>query len=444
MLAVPKDALWILQRLNANGYEAYVVGGCVRDSLLSLPVHDWDITTNASPQQVSGCFSGEKIIETGLQHGTVTLLKNSVPYEITTYRVDGDYTDHRHPDSVSFTTSLTDDLSRRDFTINAMAYHPEQGIVDPFGGQADLAGGVLRCVGDAGARFSQDALRILRALRFSAVYGFEIEEQTAAAVHSARALLRHIAAERICSELMRLLCGAHVEAVLNAFWDVLCVFIPELAPLEGFEQHSKHHRYDVKRHTAKAVALVQPEPALRLTMLLHDIAKPACFSRDAHGGHFYGHPQKSGDMAREILHRLRCDNDTTVEVVTLVLYHDMRISPQKKTVRRWLGRLGEARMRALIQVQRADQMAQSSYLRAEKKARLDDLEACVNEIVAAQLCVCLRDLAVNGRDLLAAGFAQGEQVGTALSRLLEDVIDERLPNERTALLQAAQQMLTKL
>lgn len=444
MLRIPNDAQWILTRLGAAGYEAYVVGGCVRDSLLSLPVHDWDITTNAPPQQVSACFAGEKIIETGLQHGTVTLLKNSEPYEITTYRVDGGYTDHRRPNSVSFTTSLADDLSRRDFTVNAMAYHPDKGIVDPFGGMRDIEEKRLRCVGKAQTRFEEDALRIMRALRFAAVYGFVIEEKTAQAVHTCKDLLAHIAAERICSELTRLLCGEYVETVLMEFADVICFIIPELAPAVDFEQHSKHHDYTVWEHTIKAVAAIEPDPVLRLTMLLHDIAKPSRFSRDERGGHFYGHPQKSADMARVILRRLRCDNETIDAVTRLVLYHDMRIPPQMRAVRRWLSKLGEERMRSLFKVQRADQAAQSNYQREKKQALLDALESILEEVLAANLCCSLKDLAVDGRDLIALGFVQDSSIGKTLRALLDGVISDRLPNTKEALLCEAQTILQKL
>ena len=335
MLTLPPQVHTALDRLAAAGWEAYVVGGAVRDALRGCAAGDWDITTNAEPAQVERIFAGERLIETGLKHGTVTVLLGGLPLEITTYRVDGDYTDHRRPDAVRFTRSLREDLLRRDFTMNALAYNPRTGLVDICGGAEDIARGIVRCVGEPDRRFQEDGLRILRALRFASVLGFQITPETAAAIHRNAALLQYLAAERVRSELTKLLCGQNVGAVLREFADVPAVPIPELRPMFGFEQHNPHHDRDVWQHTVAVVAHIPPEPVLRWAALLHDVGKPPCFSRGPDGvGHFYGHAAKSAELADAVLMRLRFDTAGRTRITQLIRYHDLPVPPEPKPVRR--------------------------------------------------------------------------------------------------------------
>lgn len=437
----PESVRWAIKRLNDAGYEAWAVGGCVRDSVLGKEPHDWDMTTSALPEETMAVFADHPVIETGLKHGTVTVLVDGEPLEITTYRVDGSYSDSRRPDSVSFTRSLKDDMARRDFTINAMAAHPEKGIVDCFGGLEDLKNGVIRCVGDPERRFSEDALRILRAMRFSAVLGFPIEEKTAEALLNIRENLRHVAMERIFSELRRMLCGKDIGRILRQFPQVLWVFLPELQPMAGFEQHNPNHLYDVWEHTVVSVESVPADEVLRLTMLLHDAGKPACFSMDDKGiGHFYGHPVKSRELAENILSRLRADNHTGERVLALVEHHDADIAAKPASVRRWLGKLGERGFFDLLAVKRADNLAQDLSYR-DKRDVLDALALMAKEILAEGQCFTLRSLAVNGYDLMELGFKPGVHMGDVLDSLLEKVVEGECPNDKEELLRLAEQML---
>ena len=361
MLTLPSQVHTALDRLTAAGWEAYVVGGAVRDALRGCAAGDWDITTNAEPAQVERVFAGERLIETGLRHGTVTVLLDGLPLEITTYRVDGDYTDHRRPDAVRFTRSLREDLLRRDFTMNALAYHPRTGLVDVCGGAEDIARGVVRCVGEPGRRFQEDGLRILRALRFASVLGFQIAPETAAAIHRNRALLQYLAAERVRSELTKLLCGQNVDAVLREFSDVLAVPIPELRPMFGFAQHNPHHDRDAWLHTAAVVEHIPPEPVLRWAALLHDVGKPPCFSLGPDGvGHFYGHAAKSTELAEGILTRLRFDTAGRTRIMQLIRYHDLPIAPEAKPIRRLMNKLGVETVRQLFELHIADTCGQSA------------------------------------------------------------------------------------
>ena len=432
-ISLPAPVEQALARLTAAGFEACVVGGAVRDALRGAEAKDWDVATSALPRQVEQVFSGERLVETGLRHGTVTVVLAGLPLEITTYRVDGAYTDHRRPDGVRFTRSLTEDMRRRDFTVNAMAYAPGRGLADPFGGQADLAAGVLRCVGEPDRRFQEDALRILRGLRFSAQLGMRLEPDTADALRRNRELLADIAPERVQSELTGLLCGAHAGAVLTAFPEVLAVPIPELKPLRGFDQHNPHHDRDVWAHTAAVVDAIPPVPALRWAALLHDVGKPGCFSLAEDGvGHFYGHAQRSTELAEDILRRLRLDNARRQEVLQLIRYHDLPIPPERKPVRRLLCRLGEGTLRGLIQLHLADTRGQSSQCRY-RLAEYARVEQVLDGLLAEEDCFSLKKLAVNGNDLLALGL-RGRAIGAALEDCLQAVLDERLPNRKEELL----------
>lgn len=353
-IALPCGASAILHALQSHGFEAYVVGGCVRDSLLGITPKDWDICTSATPQQVKEIFASHRIIETGVQHGTVTIVMQDGQYEVTTFRTDGSYSDHRRPDTVSFTGSISEDLSRRDFTMNAIAYNGS-GLLDFYNGLSDLQSVTISCVGSADARFKEDALRMMRALRFSSVYGFFIEPATAAAIHKNKDLLRLIAAERINGELCKLLCGKNALTVLLEYSDVLAVIIPELAPCIGFDQNNRYHQYTVYDHMMHAVANCKTDSLpVRLALFLHDIGKPLCYTEDENGGHFHGHAVPSRDIAKTILERLRFDTKTKNEVLELILYHDALIEPTPKTVRRWLNKVGEERLRQLLLVREAD------------------------------------------------------------------------------------------
>ncbi len=440
MIQLPKIVVQALNRLEQAGFEGWVVGGCVRDSLLGHSPHDWDITTNALPEQVAALFADLSVILTGTAHGTVTVMMHGEPLEITTYRVDGNYRDRRHPDGVRFVTDITEDLRRRDFTVNAMAWHPIRGLCDPYGGAEDARRGILRCVGNAQERFSEDALRILRALRFAATYGFAVEQTTAAALHRCAPLLTAVAAERIQAEINRLLTGASAGCVLHTFFSVLYPILPELRALEGFEQHSPYHDRDVLYHTLDAVDSAPPELVVRLALLLHDIGKPRCYTIDENGhGHFYGHAAESERMASEILHRLKYDRRTCEAVCTLVKYHDTPIADTDTAVRRCLNRWGEERVVQLLAVQEGDTRAHAACVQEERLATINKLRERVTRIVAEGQCVSLKTLAVSGHDLLHAGIPSGRAVGHLLNWMLEEVLAERLPNDRDKLLSAAMQ-----
>ncbi len=438
-IKLPPEAAQVLAALRQRGFPAYAVGGGVRDSLLGRRPGDWDIATAALPQQVHAALAPIPVVDTGLRHGTVTALLGGRRLEITTFRVDGAYSDHRRPDSVVFTRSLREDLARRDFTMNAMAYAPEEGLIDPFGGEADLRRGVIRAVGQPDRRFQEDALRILRGLRFSAVLGFPLEEQTAQAMDRQRQLLAFIAPERIQAGLCLLLPGPAAEAVLRRHREVFAVLLPELAPMFDFDQCNRHHIYDVWEHTLHAFAAVPPELTLRLTLLLHDCGKPQTFWRDGQGeGHFYGHAAVSARLARQALARLRFERTLAERVERLIYLHDHDILPTEKAMLRWLRRVGEEELRLLLQVKRADNRGQSPEY--DRTDQYDAAEAALDAVLAKALCFSRGQLALRGGDLLRMGLS-GPAVGQALDWLVDQVIDGALPNEREALLCGLQSAL---
>ena len=435
MQDLPRQVHTALSMLGGAGFEAWIVGGCVRDLLLERTPQDFDITTNALPAQVEAVFSGQKVIETGRKHGTVTVLLDGMPLEITTYRVDLGYSDGRHPDAVAFTPNLRDDLARRDFTVNAMAWNPVYGLVDCFGGQADLEKGLLRCVGEPETRFSEDALRILRLLRFASKLGFAIEDGTAQAAHALREKLLQVSMERIQKELTGFLCGGGAGEILVQFSDVFCVFLPELLKCENFSQNNPYHRYDVLTHLAKTVDAAPPEPVLRLAALLHDIGKPDCYTEDEDGvGHFYGHAKRSEALADAILTRLRYDNDTRKKVCALVREHDLPLEPVTEcSIRRVLSKLTPALFFPLLELKRADCLAHG-VPNPQRLASLKQAETVARELLAQEACFSLNNLAVNGDDLIKAGVPQGQSVGRALQVLLDAVLDNKVANDKTALL----------
>ncbi|MDO4552681.1 MAG: HD domain-containing protein [Bacillota bacterium] len=424
--------------LEAAGFEAWLAGGCVRDMLLGVSPQDFDLTTDALPRETAELFSACPVIETGLKHGTLTVVVDGMPLEITTYRVDGAYTDGRHPDQVYFSKSLEADLSRRDFTINAMAYNEGRGLKDPFGGREDLEARLLRCVGDPVLRFQEDALRILRALRFSSVLGFSIESQTGEALRQEKALLARVSAPRIASELLKLLCGKNVRQILLDYTEVLAVPLPELLPLKGLEPRNPRHIYDVLGHTAAAVEAIEPLPRLRLAALFHDLGKAATFSVDDLGvGHFYGHPQESVRLTADILERLGLDHRTRDRVLALIRFHDVSLEAEPAPVKRLLRKLGPEGLRDLILLKRADNLAQHPRFR-QRQLHYDRLEELLETLLAQDACFSRKDLAVKGDDLLAMGMEPGKALGRMLDRLLELVIEEKLPNEKDTLLNWAE------
>ena len=435
--AIPAYVRNTMTALEAAGHQAYCVGGCVRDSLLGQTPEDWDVTTSALPEETMAVFGG-RAVPTGAKHGTVTVRTEGQPVEVTTFRKDGAYRDHRRPETVTFTDSLEEDLRRRDFTVNAMALDLRETFRDPFGGLADLERGLLRCVGEPDRRFGEDALRILRGLRFSACLGFTLEAETAASIRKNRELLRDIASERIWTELSRLLTGRWAAEVLRAYPEVVGVFWPELLPMIGFDQRTRHHCYDVWEHTLHALAAVEPDVVLRCTMLLHDVGKPQTFTLDDRGhGHFKGHPARSAALAEDMLRRLRVDNATRETVVRLVEWHDRNIPRTDQGLRRALRDLGKADLRRLLAVKRADNLAQAHQ---DLLGEIGKAEVILDRLLAEGLCVSLKQLAVDGRDLTALGL-RGPAVGQVLNALLDAVVDGDLPNDRAVLLERAQTLL---
>ncbi len=436
---MPSGAKYIIRILNMFGFKGYVVGGCVRDSLLGATPHDWDLCTDAKPVEIVKCFQDHKVIETGIKHGTVTIVLPDGNYEVTTFRIDGEYSDHRRPDQVTFTDDLETDLSRRDFKMNAMAYGVD-GLVDPFGGVGDLRNEVISCVGNPDDRFREDALRIMRALRFASDYGYQIEEQTAKAIHRNKDLLNNIAVERIQSELCKLLMGRRACSILMEFSDVITTIIPELAPCVGFKQNNPYHEYTVYDHIAHAVGNYRGDDiSIKVALLLHDIGKPQCYTEDEKGGHFHGHSVPSHDLAEQVMRRLRFDNDTTNEVLDLVLYHDSVIEPTPKTVRRWLNKIGTKRFMQLMDVRMADILAHTKGTQESRIDRRNALCAIMEEVVKEKQCFTLKDLGVNGYDLINAfAMQEGKQIGEVLNYLLNEVINGNIQNDVHMLLDEAE------
>lgn len=425
-------ALDVLNRLTAAGHRAVLVGGCVRDSLLGIPPHDYDAATSALPDEIRAACAGLTCLDIGLKHGTITVLSGGIPVETTTFRKETTYSDHRHPDAVEFTNDLTEDLARRDFTVNAIAWE-SSGIADPFGGQADLKRRLIRCVGDPDRRFEEDALRILRGLRLAAQLEFTIHPDTAAAIRSHAPDLAHVAWERIWAEFSRLLCSPGAQEVLLSFPEVVCQIIPEFAPCVGFDQKNFHHRYDVYTHSVMALANTPPLLPVRLAALLHDAGKPKTFSLDERGvGHFYGHPKHSVALADTALRRLRLPNDLREQVLTLIERHDLPVEPERKWVGRWLARLGEDTFSLLLHLKRGDRAACADPAPPSPDP-FEVAESLALELLEEHACLSLKDLAVDGRDCLSAGL-RGKEIGQTLQRLLDAVSEGVIPNERSILL----------
>ena len=435
---LPKPVQYCIDRLNRAGFEAYCVGGCVRDSLLGLEPHDYDLTTRATPEQLRQIFSDHDLMLAGEKHGTVGVILDHGVYEITTFRTEGGYRDNRHPDWVRFVPTVEEDLARRDFTVNAMAYSPEQGYMDPWGGQQDLQDKVLRAVGDPTTRFTEDALRILRGMRFAVRFGLTPEPSTEQAMQALAPALENIAKERIFDELCKLLLDVKTADLLR-FRGILAQVIPELTPSFDFDQHSPHHVYDVFTHTAHVVEAAPRVLALRWAALLHDTGKPQAFYRDETGrGHFPSHAKYSAQIAETVLTRLKAPTALREQVVLLIAQHMTQLEPDKRILRRRLAQHGEETVRQMLALQHADFGSKGTGT-AQEEAVFDQIEAVLAEILAEDACLGLKDLAVNGKDLMAAGFPAGPALGKCLNYLLEQVLDETLPNEKAALLSAAKQ-----
>lgn len=435
-IQLPDKVKKIISKIQAAGYEAYAVGGCIRDSLLNREPDDWDITTSAKPEEIKSIFS--HTVDTGILHGTVTVLMDGGCFEVTTYRIDGEYEDNRHPKDVKFTASLTEDLKRRDFTINAMAYNNEVGLIDIFGGQEDLKKNVIRCVGEPEERFKEDALRIMRAIRFSAQLGYRIEEHTGAAIRTLAGSLVNISAERIQVELVKLVVSPHPEYIKVAYdMGVTKVIFPEWNQMMETKQQNPHHMYNVGEHTLKAMTLIESDKVLRLTMLLHDIGKPDTITLGKDGfHHFYGHGEKGSQIARQILRRLKFDNETIHKVTALVLHHDYGSSmmPDEQMVRKAANKIGKDILPLLFLVRRADIGAQSEYQRAKKLKILEAWEDGYDRMLQRKECVSLKDMAVTGKDLIACGMAPGKELGVTLQNLLKVVLENPEYNTKEYLL----------
>lgn len=441
-MQLPSNITDILDALERSGHEAYIVGGCVRDSLMGLPPHDYDVTTSALPEEIKSVFSHLRTVDKGIKHGTVTVISEGVPVEVTTYRIDGEYHDSRRPDSVCFTRSLQEDIARRDFTMNGIAYSPTRGLRDEFGGAEDIRARIIRCIGDPDRRFSEDALRILRALRFASVLGFSVEEHTADSLRRSAPLLDRISAERVFSELTRLLCGGNVRQVLTEFPEVFTRIIPELSRCVGYEQGSRWHSLTLYEHMAAACAAAPPAEEMRLAMLLHDIAKPDVHTTDSSGeAHYYGHAGKSAETADAILRRLRCDNALREKVCRIIKYHDMTPENTPKSIRRQLSKHGEEMFRCIMAAHIADDSAKTSEA-LERVPLWEEIIRRSRETAAQQPCLAVKDLAVNGRDL-AELTPPSPLTGETLKYLLSRVVDEALPNEREILLEEAAKYIAK-
>ncbi len=432
-MLIPECVLTCLNALESKGFPCYAVGGCVRDALLGQTPHDYDLCTAATPAQIKTVFRDHSLVLAGEKHGTVGVITPEGVVEITTFRTEGDYLDNRHPDKVSFVTDICADLSRRDFTVNAMAYSPTRGFVDPFGGQNDLKNKILRAVGDAPTRFQEDSLRILRGVRFAVRFGLTPDTDTEKAMHACAPLMENLARERVFEELCQLLLVVKAADLLH-YVPVLTQVIPELAPTVGFDQHCIHHAFDVYTHTAYVTEAVAAQLPLRWAALLHDLGKPATFTLDADGrGHFYSHAQLGADLANHILLRLKAPTALREQVVFLIAHHMDNLQPERKQLRRQLSRYGQERFSQLLALKKADFCSKGV---AGDVPQFDAIEAMIAQILEEESCLSVKDLAVNGHDLMALGIT-GQAIGSTLNALLDAVLEERLPNEKNALLAAA-------
>lgn len=442
VINIPSQVNRAIEILENGGHSAYIVGGAVRNILMNTPINDWDITTSALPEETLELFGDFRTIETGIKHGTVTVIIDKTSLEITTFRIEKGYSDNRHPDKVDFTDKIEEDLSRRDFTVNAIAYSPKRGFADPFSGKEDIGRKIIRCVGNPDTRFGEDALRILRALRFSSVLGFEIDNETSESIHKNKHLLKNISIERIFSEFSKLLCGIRVSEILFEYKDVVFEILPELEKMNNCTQNHERHIYDVWGHTVKAVESIPPDPALRFAMLLHDSGKPHCKTTDENGiDHFYSHGKISRKIAYETLSRLKTSNKFRDEVCNLVEYHDFlpdKIS--KKTYKRYIAKLGFETVENLFLIREADILSQNPEFHAESLSENKIGRKILDEIKNEEICFKISDLAIDGKKLENIGIAPSPAMGKIMKTLLDEVMDEKLPNNEEKLTERAKQL----
>lgn len=443
-IVLSDDVKTLITILLSAGYKAYVVGGCVRDSLLGKTPYDWDICTDATPNEVKEIFSNFKYFETGIEYGTITLIINSVTYEITTFRSEGDYNDSRHPENVCFEKNIESDLARRDFTINAIAFNQYDGIIDIFGGLEDINKRIIKTVGNSNKRFSEDSLRVLRALRFASVLDFNIDNKTKDGIFNNKQLLKNISAERIWNEFKKLLIGNNTVKILREYVDVITVFLPEIKSMVGFEQHSKYHCYDLWEHTLNALSYADNDIIVKLAVLFHDIGKPEVLTIDEKGeGHFYNHPKISAEITENILNRFRVDNKTKEEVITLVKEHDRVINATEKSINRTIQKLGSNELfEKLLKVKFCDVGGQSKNLKDSRTDQLNCIKNKYKEFIKNNKIVTkITDLKINGKDIMAFGISEGKYVGEVLKKLFTLVTDNNLPNNHTQLMKKAEEMV---
>ncbi len=434
-IPLPKEITYLLETIQCGGFEAFIVGGCIRDVLIAREVHDFDITTNALPPQILQLFSSFTVLETGIKHGTLTVVINHMPIEITTYRIDGTYTDHRRPDGVLFTKSLLEDLKRRDFTMNALAYNPQTGIIDYFNGKEDIHNKIIRTVGSPDERFTEDGLRIMRALRFSAVLGFQIEEDTKKSIHMYKDKLKHISIERITSELSEMLCGQYVEEVLLEFSDIIGVIIPELSL-----QSKDNPAYSTYEYGVKILSHTKPVLHLRLAVLLHNINKLGYFSYEkAENIQIRDKEKTSATLAKKILKNMHFDKETINKTCTVIAYYNIDLREDKKCIKRWMNKLAPNVLKELLQVRRAELLIQDSK-DSRKLNQINKINDLIDEIIASNSCYSIKGLAVNGQDLIKLGIRQGKVIGEILQQLLEEVVEENVLNHKEELLDLARSM----
>lgn len=436
---IPSDANELIHTLQNHGHSAYVVGGCVRDSIIGRQIHDWDICTSATPDEMLEIFKDKKVIETGLKHGTITVVVKGESYELTTFRIDGKYSDSRRPDSVIFTSSLIEDLKRRDFTINAMAYNDDEGLIDPFGGLEDIEYKKIQCVGSAKDRFGEDALRILRAIRFASQLEFVITPETSYEINKQYKNLKNISIERINSEFCKIAASRDFCVEMVLYKDVFALFIPELKDMFEFQQNNPYHDYDVYSHTVHSIEHCKTDNlVVRLAVFFHDIGKPYSY-QDGEDGirHFKGHGKVSADITDNIMKRLKFDNETRNNVVELVYYHDTTFEVGKKYVRRWINKIGVEQFRRLLEVRKSDILGQKESYEQYRIDNVDNIKQILEEVLREETCFTLKDLAVNGNDLMSIGYKENKELGNTLNELLRLVIDEECPNKKEKLLEVA-------
>lgn len=441
-IQMPRNVEFIIDNLKKSGFDAYAVGGCIRDSIMGVVPKDWDICTSALPEQTKRVFQGYHIIDTGIKHGTVTIVIDKEMYEVTTFRIDGNYKDNRRPESVTFVNAIKEDLARRDFTVNALAYNYDSGLIDYFGGLEDIKNKKIKCVGSADKRFNEDALRILRAIRFSAVYNFDVEEETSKSIHKNAYLMSNISRERINAELNKILLSQKPSTVLMQYSDVIEVFIPEIKVCIGFNQNNKHHCYDVWEHICKTVDNIEPILVLRLTMMLHDIAKPLCAIKDDNGEfHFRGHNTFCAKICHTILKRLKYPNYIVKKCTELVRAHDMTFSKSRNGIRRYICKFGKEFLYDLIKVKYADISAQSEYKKEEKIKDLQEFKEMLDVVISEENCFSLKDMNINGKDIKNLGVKEGKEIGVILSELFDMVIENKVENNHAQLMLMAENII---